>query len=140
MNEKQEHTIEVVGAAIIRAGRVLIAKRKATGPLPCLWEFPGGKLEEGETPEQAVAREIQEELGVRIRVGQELARGRGALEQKTIELRVFEAELESDDEQVQALDHSELRWVAADEFTSFTWAEADIPCLPAVRAALNPGT
>lgn len=138
MNQQPKHTIEVVGAAIIREGRVLIAKRKASGPLPFLWEFPGGKLEKGETPEQAVAREIREELGVNIEVGRELARGKASVQSTTIALRVFEARLQSENEEVQALDHSELRWVRAEEFNDFTWAEADVPCLAAVSAALTP--
>ena len=64
----------VVAAVIERDGRILIAQRKRTGQHPLKWEFPGGKVEPHETPEAAVVRELEEELGVRARVGGEITR------------------------------------------------------------------
>lgn len=59
----------VVAALVEREGRVLLSQRRADQALPLLWEFPGGKVEPGESPEAALAREIQEELGCRVEVG-----------------------------------------------------------------------
>jgi 8-oxo-dGTP diphosphatase len=64
----------VVAAIIERDGQVLIAQRKRTGQHPLKWEFPGGKVEPGETPEAALARELEEELGIRARIGDEITR------------------------------------------------------------------
>ena len=64
----------VVAAVIERGGRILIAQRKRTGQHPLKWEFPGGKVEPEETPENAVVRELQEELAIGAEVGSELAR------------------------------------------------------------------
>ena len=64
----------VVAAVIERDGRILIAQRKRTGQHPLKWEFPGGKVEPHETPEAAVVRELEEELGIRVQVGAEICR------------------------------------------------------------------
>ena len=64
----------VVAAVIERDGKILIAQRKRTGPHPLKWEFPGGKVEEAETPEAAVVRELKEELAIQVRVGPEIGR------------------------------------------------------------------
>jgi len=64
----------VVAAVIERDGKILIAQRKRTGQHPLKWEFPGGKVEEAETPEAAVVRELKEELAIQVRVGPEIGR------------------------------------------------------------------
>jgi 8-oxo-dGTP diphosphatase len=64
----------VVAAVIERDGRVLIAQRKKTGHHPLKWEFPGGKVEPGEIPENGLMRELEEELGIRVQVGAEIGR------------------------------------------------------------------
>jgi 8-oxo-dGTP diphosphatase len=129
-------TIRVVGAAIFNAGRLLIAQRGSHGPLPGKWEFPGGKIEHAESPEQTLIREIDEELGCPIRVGRKLGEGVSITPERTIELQVFEAFLECPPESVQLRVHQDLRWITALEIADFDWAEADIPSLPAVAAAL----
>lgn len=64
--------IDVVAAVIEREGRILICQRRRSGRFPLKWEFPGGKVEEGESPQAALARELQEELGVKAAIGREL--------------------------------------------------------------------
>jgi 8-oxo-dGTP diphosphatase len=64
----------VVAAVIERDGRVLVCRRRPDHPHPLKWEFPGGKAEEGETPRSALARELEEELGIRAEVGREIER------------------------------------------------------------------
>ncbi len=128
-------TIRVVGAAIIHKDRCLIAQRSASMALPGKWEFPGGKVEEAETPEHALAREIEEELGIRIKVGQWLGQGSSADASRVITLEVYAARWISGTPAPR--EHACLRWVQAHEFTHFDWAEADVPVLPAVEALLK---
>src|SRR3954470_16917213 len=119
----------IVAAVIITDGRVLACERSAPPEVAGRWEFPGGKVEPGETDEQALARECVEELGVRVeggaRIGPDvwLAHGRAVL-------RVFAARLLDGDEP-RALEHSAMRWLAADELDSVTWLPADAPIVAA---------
>jgi 8-oxo-dGTP diphosphatase len=115
----------IVAAAIIVDGRVLAAERSAPPEVAGRWEFPGGKVEPGESDAQALARECLEELGVRVTVGERvgpdvpLAHGRAVL-------RVFAVELLEGD-QPRALEHTAMRWLSADELDSVPWLPADKP-------------
>ena len=123
----------VVGAAIVRDGRVLAARRSAPVELAGGWEFPGGKVEIGESEPAALVRECREELGVEVAVGaligaEPVAAG--------LVLHVYLAEhLLGDPEARQ--DHDELRWLAAGELDSVEWLPADRPLLGAVAALLR---
>ena len=86
----QPHTIRVVAAMIEDRGRYLITQRRPTAVLPSLWEFPGGRVEEGETDEQALAREVLYRLGVSVEVGQLVSFVRHPYERYTIELHLYE--------------------------------------------------
>ena len=121
----------VVGAAIVRAGRVLAARRSAPAAVAGGWEFPGGKVEPGESETDALVRECREELGVEIRVGALL----GTVAQDSFVLRVYRAALLAG-EPLPLQDHDELRWLAADEAPAVPWLPADLPLLPAVCEAL----
>jgi 8-oxo-dGTP diphosphatase len=123
----------VVGAAIVRAGRVLAARRSAPPELAGGWEFPGGKVEPGESDGTALARECREELGVSIVVAELL----GTTELGPArELRVYRAELVSGEPRALQ-DHDELRWLGAGELESVRWLPADRPLLNAVAAELT---
>jgi 8-oxo-dGTP diphosphatase len=121
----------VVGAAIVRGGRVLAARRSAPAVVAGGWEFPGGKVEPGESEMDALVRECREELGVAIRVGALL----GAVAQDGLVLRVYRASLLAG-EPVPLQDHDELRWLEAHEVREVPWLPADMPLLPAVCEAL----
>ena len=121
----------VVGAAIVRAGRVLAARRSAPAAVAGGWEFPGGKVEPGESETDALVRECREELGVEIRVGALL----GTVAQDSFVLRVYRAALLAG-EPLPLQDHDELRWLAAGEAPAVAWLPADLPLLPAVCEAL----
>lgn len=129
--------IEVVGAAIITDGKCLIARRKGDRPFAALWEFPGGKVEEGESREAALIREIQEELGAHIEVDDELASGTARHGNKTICLHIFASRLVPLKQELTLLDHDEFVWATEDQLPSFHFADADIPCLPAVAARMR---
>lgn len=124
--------IYVVGAAIIDGSKVLAAQRSRSMKTPLKWEFVGGKVEPGETHAQALIREVQEELGVRIGVKEHIATGYSTLGDKRIVLHVYEAELL--DGTPTAREHERLEWVDLDKLMELDWAEADIPaCNELVR-------
>jgi 8-oxo-dGTP diphosphatase len=125
----------IVAAAIITEGRVLACERSAPPEVAGRWEFPGGKVEPGETDEQALARECVEELGVRVAVGDRigpdvpLAHGRAVL-------RVFAVRLLDGDEP-RALEHTAMRWLSADELDTVRWLPADKPIVAALPPLLG---
>jgi 8-oxo-dGTP diphosphatase len=124
----------IVAAVIVTDGRVLACERSSPPEVAGRWEFPGGKVEPGETDAQALARECAEELGVRVEVGARvgpdvpLAHGRAVL-------RVFAVTLLDGDEP-RALEHSAMRWLAVDELDSVPWLPADKPIVSELPALL----
>ncbi|MFI2386081.1 (deoxy)nucleoside triphosphate pyrophosphohydrolase [Micromonospora sediminicola] len=124
----------VVGAAIIVAGRVLACERSAPPEVAGRWEFPGGKVEPGETETEALARECAEELGVRVAVGARVGRDVRMAHGRSV-LRVYAARLLHGD-QPEALEHAALRWLSAAELDSVDWLPADVPIVPALRPLL----
>lgn len=123
----------VLGCAIIRDGAVLGARRTAPVEAAGRWEFPGGKLEPGESPEAAVVREVAEELGCRIEVT-------GWLQGSTLigggyVLRVAVAVLIEGEP--TPTEHDLIRWVTADELDEVDWLDSDLPFVPAIRERLR---
>jgi 8-oxo-dGTP diphosphatase len=125
----------IVGAAIIFHGRVLACARADPPDLAGRWEFPGGKVEPGETEVQALVRECDEELGVRVEVGERIGRDVKLGHGRAV-LRVYAARLVNGD-LPRALEHAELRWLAADELDSVVWLPADAPIVVALRPLLS---
>ncbi|MET9849058.1 (deoxy)nucleoside triphosphate pyrophosphohydrolase [Streptomyces ossamyceticus] len=129
--------IVVVGAALLKDGRLLAARRSAPPELAGRWELPGGKVEPGEPPEQALVRELREELGVEAksaeRVPGEWPVGSGHV------LRVWIAHLLSGEPRPLE-DHDELRWLSADEVWDVDWLDQDVPAvMETVRLAWGSG-
>jgi 8-oxo-dGTP diphosphatase len=125
--------VQVVGAAVVRDGRVLASRRTGPAHLAGMWEFPGGKVEPGETDEQALARELTEELGVTVVVGERV--GPELDLSGTAVMRVYLATLVAGEPQLN--DHDEHRWLAADELYDVPWIPADAPALVALEAQLR---
>lgn len=126
----------MVGAAIEREGRILAAQRSQEMPLPGKWEFPGGKVEPGETHQQALVREIEEELGLQIAVGAYLGVGTApASRGRTVRLHVYLATLLGG--QLELDEHARIGWFDAASLEGLDWAEADIPVIPAAVARLR---
>lgn len=123
----------VVGAAIVRDGRLLAARRSAPSHHAGGWEFPGGKVEHGETETEALVRECREELGVDVVAGTLVGEQPIAPE---LLLRVYRAVLVEGEPQ-PLLDHDDLRWLAADEIDDVPWLPADVPLVAALRAQLG---
>ncbi|OLL75747.1 MULTISPECIES: NUDIX domain-containing protein [unclassified Pseudonocardia] len=112
----------VVGAAIVRDGRLLVAQRSYPAEIAGRWELPGGGVEPGESETDALVRECREELGARIRadgrIGTDLPIGRRVL-------RIRTARLTPDSPDPEAREHRSLRWVGAHEVAALGWLDAD---------------
>jgi 8-oxo-dGTP diphosphatase len=125
----------VVGAAIVRDGALLAARRARPPELAGRWELPGGQVEPGESEAAALGRECLEELGVSIRVlyrlGPDLPLG------STRVLRVYLSGLAHGSAEPSAYEHSELRWVGSGELAGLDWLDADRVLLPELAAALG---
>jgi len=126
----------VVGAAIVRGGRVLAARRTAPPEAAGRWEFPGGKVEAGETPERALVREVAEELGCTVALESWLD-GEvpvGAAHVLTVAVaRLVDGEPEP-------TEHDEVRWLSVDELDGVDWLEPDRPFLSGLAERLRPAS
>jgi 8-oxo-dGTP diphosphatase len=134
VNQRQSRRV-IVAAVIVLDGRVLACERSAPAEVAGRWEFPGGKVEPGESDAEALARECVEELGVRVEVGARvgpdvpLAHGRAVL-------RVFAVTLLNGD-RPRALEHAAIRWLGVDELDSVPWLPADRPIVAELPALLG---
>lgn len=124
--------IPVVAAVIAdAAGLVLVAQRPAHKHLALKWEFPGGKVEPGESPEAALARELREELGIEIEILRTLPRFTHDYGDVVIEMISFVCRLAPASAAPHAHEHAALRWVSAAELATLDLAAADLPVVAA---------
>ena len=124
----------VVGVALVHAGRVLAARRSYPATAAGRWELPGGKVDAGETPETALVREVEEELGCRVAPS-------GWLEPEVpirsgLVLRVATAELVDGEPVPRAGEHDAIRWLGADQLDEVDWLDADRPFTGPIRELL----
>jgi 8-oxo-dGTP diphosphatase len=122
--------IQVIAAVIIKDGQCLITRRAPGQNLAGLWEFPGGKLEPGETAEDCLKRELCEELSIKISVGQFIAESRFGYPSGSIHLLAYQATWESG--QLQLSVHDDYAWVASDKLLEYSYPPADEPILQAI--------
>lgn len=108
---------------VAREGCYLITQRRATAILPLLWEFPGGRVEAGESDQAALKRELHERLEADISVGQLISYVSHRYDHYTVELYLYECSLET--EQVSASNVADVRWVRSDEFETYEFTPAD---------------
>jgi 8-oxo-dGTP diphosphatase len=116
-------SIRVVAAVVERDGKYLITQRRPEAVLPLLWEFPGGRVEEGETDQEALRREMQERLDVEIEVGSQLATSVHDYEGYTVTLVVYKAELLS--EELHPRRVNAFHWATSEEFNQYSFPPAD---------------
>ncbi|HEY2207357.1 MAG TPA: NUDIX domain-containing protein [Pseudonocardia sp.] len=125
----------VVGAAIVRDGRLLAQRRSWPAELAGRWELPGGRVEPGESEQAALRRECAEELAAEVavagRLGPDLP-----LSARSV-LRIYAARLRADSPEPRAVEHAELRWVAAAELAGLDWLDADRGLLGALADLLS---
>ncbi|CAN5416750.1 (deoxy)nucleoside triphosphate pyrophosphohydrolase [soil metagenome] len=123
----------VVAGALVEEGRLLVAQRARPPELAGLWELPGGKVAQGESDEEALARELSEELGADVSVGARL--GVDVELSATMTLRAYRVHRVGGT--VHAHDHRALRWVSAADLPTLSWVPADTAWLPELTAALS---
>jgi len=133
------HTVLVAAGVVIEDGKVLLDRRKGTGHLGGAWEFPGGKVEVGEDPRQTVVRELLEEIGLRVRVGEILDVTFHHYEEakKAVLLMFFEAFRVNECEEPQAIDVADVRWFGPGELSGLTFPAADEAILRKVERRLR---
>lgn len=115
--------IEVVAGIIYKDNKFLIAQRNFKKHQGGLWEFPGGKVEKNETYEEALIREIKEELNADIKVDECVGEKIHHYPEKDVKLKFFKATLLSD--KIETLEHEDYRWIIKNEEDKFEFAEAD---------------
>jgi len=123
----------VAAGLIVRDGRILIGQRRQDQPMAHRWEFPGGKIEPGESPQQALRRELAEELGIQAEIGPAVTRIRhhyrhgGAVDLQFFAVRSFAGEI---DNQI----YQEVRWVGLEELPSYEFLAADLTLIQDLAA------
>ncbi|WP_438006649.1 (deoxy)nucleoside triphosphate pyrophosphohydrolase [Sorangium sp. So ce321] len=127
----------VSAAVIIERGRVLLTQRKVGAHLEGAWEFPGGKVEAGEDPRDALVRELREEIGVEARVGDIVEVTYYRYPRKPVLLLFYEAALVEGSPAPAPLDVAAVRWADAPELRDELFPPADVPVLAKVRARLT---
>jgi 8-oxo-dGTP diphosphatase len=125
--------VEVVAAIIVR-GDTVLATQRGYGEFEGWWEFPGGKVDAGETPEEALRREIWEELETRITVDSLLQTVEWDYPQFHLTMHCYWCRIESGS--LTLKEHEAARWLAKDELESVAWLPADLTLLPAIQTAL----
>jgi 8-oxo-dGTP diphosphatase len=123
----------VTAAVIEKDGRILIAKRKQGWRFAGKWEFPGGKIEPDETPEECLRRELREELGIETEIGEFFCSSTYRYSHATVQLLVYRAYHISGEYTLH--DHQEIRWVLPEEMLQFDFPEADKPVIEKLTGA-----
>ena len=116
-------TIRVVAAVIERDGHYLITQRRPTAALPLLWVFPGGRVEDGESDEEALKREIHHRLGVEVETGELISFVSHPYEHYVVDLYLYECTVTSGEPEVQNV--NAFKWVKSDEFDRHEFTPAD---------------
>ena len=128
-------SINVVGAVILKEDLVLCAQRSDSGTLPGLWEFPGGKIELNESMQEALRREIQEELACEIAVKSEIASTIHQYDFGVVTLTTFYCDLVCGTP--TASEHASIIWLTPEALFTLEWAPADIPAVSQIQKDLG---
>lgn len=124
--------IAVVAALVVKDGKLLIAQRPAGKHMAGKWEFPGGKIERGETPEAALERELREELGVRTKTGRIYHAIHHSYPEKDILLLFYRSRLLEGEP--RPIEEADIRWIEEGQLRAFDWAEADEPLIDLIES------
>ncbi|SHJ30420.1 (deoxy)nucleoside triphosphate pyrophosphohydrolase [Propionispora hippei] len=127
----------VTAAVLLKDGKCLIAKRRTGDALENLWEFPGGKIEDGETPQECLQREIREELQIEVTVGDFLTESIYDYGRGVIRLMAYIVTWQNGNLRLTV--HDGLAWVDRNTITGYPFAPADIPIAAKVRDLLSAG-
>ncbi|WP_144551636.1 (deoxy)nucleoside triphosphate pyrophosphohydrolase [Bacillus mycoides] len=119
--------VYVVGAVIVEEGKILCAQRGPSKVLSLKWEFPGGKIEEGESPQDALQREINEEMHCKVQIGEEIDFTAYEYDFGIVHLKTFYCKLIEG--RPVLTEHVSIKWLYPNELASLDWAPADIPTI-----------
>jgi 8-oxo-dGTP diphosphatase len=117
--------IRVVAAQIERDGKYLITQRKPSSSLPLLWEFPGGRVEEGETDQAALQRELKEEMEIDVEVSEASVAVTHEYSAYVIDFRVYRCKINTPDEKIKKIGIHDFRWVKPSELDEYEFPGAD---------------
>jgi 8-oxo-dGTP diphosphatase len=122
-----------------RNGKLLIAKRKSGGDMGERWEFPGGKIEEGEDFTQAINREMLEEFGCKVKIFEQLAKADFVHNGKNCTVNAFRVEFENDgvDKPFVLTEHTQTQWVSPDQILSRSFVDSDLSLFPQIKQSLG---
>ncbi|MFH1706486.1 MAG: (deoxy)nucleoside triphosphate pyrophosphohydrolase [Planctomycetota bacterium] len=126
--------VDVTAAVIIRGGRVLLARRKPGKRMEGFWEFPGGRVEPGETLQASMERELREEFGVTARAGAVIAENTHRYDH--IAIRLIALAVEITDDPLELHDHDRIEWVPLDRVLDHRLTPADIPIAARLAAGV----
>lgn len=124
--------ISVAGIAVINS-LVFIARRQNVGQMACRWEFPGGKVEDGEKPEIALKREYKEEFNADISVGREIATGYFTHNGCKVKLIAYEVHFNEENINWILTEHSEIKWVPLDDIPQESFVDSDLMLYDEIR-------
>lgn len=130
-NKMKNNQIKVTAAFIMNRGKLFIAKRPAADLLSNMWEFPGGKIRNGETPEACLAREMKEEFDIDVEVGEFIGSSVYDYPHISIELMAYRTRWISGEIKLKA--HDEYRWAKLEELDQYDFAPADIRFVEMIR-------
>ena len=128
--------VRVVAALIERDGRYLITQRREEAVLPLLWEFPGGRVEEGESEEEALKRELRHRLGVEATIGTKVAENEHQYERYRVRMILFSATIPEGD--VHPVSVRDARWVKSAELADYRFPDADQRTMDTLLGKLDP--
>lgn len=126
------HMKQSIAGIIHENGKFLVGLRLPTGEMGNRWEFPGGKVDQGETPEIALKREFLEEMGVEVTIGECIATARFENKSGPVTLLAYDIQIPHDGD-IKLTEHSEIRWVTLDEIESLSFVDSDRLLLPRIR-------
>lgn len=137
MKQPAAKHIHVTCAIIERDGLVLAAQRSAIMNMPLKWEFPGGKIDPGESPEECLRRELVEEMGIQLRVIKPLPVHTHQYPSFTVTLYPYVCAISSGE--IVLYEHAAAVWLPPDKLGALDWAEADLPVIAAYKVGLEVG-
>ncbi len=130
--ETRPKTLQVCAAVLLQQGKILITQRPAEKQLGGYWEFPGGKIEADETPQQALLRELKEELDIAVNVGAQLTEVIHHYEWGTVQIKVYLCRWRNGT--IRHLDVADHCWVTPEQLSGFNMLPADMPILQQLQS------